>query len=119
MRPGSRPSRRPPSRQRRVVHDSSTPSPEQTLAAFIQKRPSIELSTLDLCFVVTLQLQAQEHALPSFREEQLVDAFERVCSIVAPGTELVAARANHTIRRLSGQPALTRGHGRGLFTVGG
>ncbi|HTV17751.1 MAG TPA: condensin subunit MukF [Polyangiaceae bacterium] len=101
-----------------MVHDSSTPSPEQTLAAFIQKRPSLELSTLDLCFVVTLQLQAQEHALPSFREEQLVDAFERVCAIVAPGTELVAARATHTIRRLRDQRLLTRVDGAGVSRAG-
>lgn len=101
-----------------MVHDSSIPSPDQTLAAFIQRRPSIELSTLDLCFVVTLHLQAQEHALPSFREEQLVDAFERVCSIVAPGTELVAARANHTIRRLRDQRLLTRVDGAGISRAG-
>jgi chromosome partition protein MukF len=101
-----------------VVHDSSLPSPEQTLAAFIQKRPSLELSTLDLCFVVTLQLQAQEHALPSFREEQLIDAFERVCAIVAPGTELVATRATHTIRRLREQRLLTRVDGAGVARAG-
>jgi chromosome partition protein MukF len=101
-----------------VVHDSSIPSPEQTLAAFIQKRPSLELSTLDLCFVVTLQLEAQEHALPSFREEQLVDTFERVCAIVAPGTELVAARATHTIRRLRDQRLLTRVDGAGVARAG-
>lgn len=101
-----------------MVHDSSIPSPEQTLAAFIQKRPSLELSTLDLCFVVTLQLEAQEHALPSFREEQLVDTFERVCATVAPGTELVSARATHTIRRLREQRLLTRVDGAGVARAG-
>lgn len=101
-----------------MVHDSTVQSPEQTLAAFFEKRPALELSTLDLCFVVTLQLQAHEHALPSFREEQLVDAFERVCAIVAPGTEQVTARATHTIRRLREQRLLTRVDGAGVARAG-
>lgn len=101
-----------------MVHDPSVQSPEQTLAAFFEKRPALELGTLDLCFVVTLQLEAHEHALPSFREEQLVDTFERVCSIVAPGTEQVAARATHTIRRLREQRLLTRVDGAGVTRAG-
>jgi chromosome partition protein MukF len=101
-----------------VVHDPSVQSPEQTLAAFFEKRPTLELGTLDLCFVVTLQLEAHEHALPSFREEQLVDTFERVCAIVAPGTEQVAARATHTIRRLREQRLLTRVDGAGVTRAG-
>jgi hypothetical protein len=39
-----------------------------------------------------------EHALPSFGEEQLVDTFERVCAIVAPGTEQVGAGHPHDPR---------------------
>jgi chromosome partition protein MukF len=101
-----------------VVHDPSVPSPEQTLAAFFEKRPTLELGTLDLCFVVTLQLEAHQHALPSFREEQLIDTFERVCAIVAPGTEQVAARATHTIRRLREQRLLTRVDGAGVARAG-
>jgi chromosome partition protein MukF len=101
-----------------VVHDPSVQSPELTLAAFFEKRPTLELGTLDLCFVVTLQLEAHEHALPSFREEQLVDTFERVCAIVAPGTEQVAARATHTIRRLREQRLLTRVDGAGVARSG-
>jgi chromosome partition protein MukF len=101
-----------------VVHDSPVQSPEQVLAAFFEKRPSLELSTLDLCFVVTLQLEAHRHALPSFREEQLVDTFERVCGVVAPGTEQVAARATHTIRRLREQRLLTRVDGAGVARAG-
>lgn len=101
-----------------MVHDPSAQSPAQTLAAFFEKRPALELGTLDLCFVVTLQLEAHQHALPSFREEQLVDTFERVCSIVAPGTEQVAARATHTIRRLREQRLLTRVDGAGVTRAG-
>jgi len=100
------------------VNDPSQNSPEQVLAAFFEKRPSIELSTLDLCFVVTLQLKANEHALPSFREEQLVDAFEHVCRVVAPGSEQVSARATHTIRRLREQRLLTRVDGAGVARAG-
>lgn len=101
-----------------MVHDSSVQSPEQVLAAFFDKRPTLELSTLDLCFVVTLHLKAQQHALPSFREEQLVDTFEHVCQVVAPGTEQVAARATHTIRRLREQRLLTRVDGAGVARAG-
>jgi chromosome partition protein MukF len=101
-----------------VVHDPSVQSPAQTLAAFFEKRPTLELGTLDLCFVVTLQLEAHEHALPSFREEQLIDTFERVCAIVAPDTEHVAARATHTIRRLREQRLLTRVDAAGVARAG-
>jgi chromosome partition protein MukF len=100
------------------LHDPSAHSPDRTLAAFFEKRPTLELSTLDLCFVVTLQLEAQRHALPSFREEQLVDAFERVCRVVEPTSEQVAARASHTIRRLREQRLLTRVDGAGVARAG-
>lgn len=100
------------------MQDPSQNSPEQVLTAFFEKRPSLELSTLDLCFVVTLQLKAHAHALPSFREEQLIDAFEHVCHVVAPGTEQVSARATHTIRRLREQRLLTRVDGAGVARAG-
>jgi chromosome partition protein MukF len=99
------------------LHDS-VQSPERTLASFFEKRPTLELSTLDLCFVVTLQLEAQRHALASFREEQLSDAFERVCRIVEPASEQVAARASHTIRRLREQRLLVRVDGAGVARAG-
>ena len=101
-----------------MVHDSSPRSPERVLAAFFEKRPALELSTHDLCFVVTLQLKAHEHALPSFTEEQLVDTFEHVCQVVAPDTEQVSARATHTIRRLREQRLLTRVDGAGVARAG-
>jgi chromosome partition protein MukF len=101
-----------------VVQDPAPRSPERVLATFFEKRPSLELSTLDLCFVITLQLEAQDHALPSFREEQLTDTFERVCAVVAPGTDQVAARATHTIRRLREQRLLTRVDGAGVARAG-
>jgi chromosome partition protein MukF len=99
------------------LHDS-VQSPERTLASFFEKRPTLELSTLDLCFVVTLQLESQRHALASFREEQLSDAFERVCRIVEPSSEQVAARASHTIRRLREQRLLVRVDGAGVARAG-
>jgi chromosome partition protein MukF len=100
------------------LSDPSGHSPERALAAFFAQRPTLELSTLDLCFVVTLQLEARRHALPSFREEQLIDAFERVCRVVEPGSEQVAARASHTIRRLREQRLLTRVDGAGVARAG-
>lgn len=93
------------------------PSPH-ALSSFFERRPSLDLSTLDLCFVVTLQLKAHELGLASFSEQQLVDAFEHVCQIVAPETEQVSTRATHTIRRLREQRLLTRVDGAGVTRAG-
>jgi chromosome partition protein MukF len=92
--------------------------PRHVLASFFERRPALDLSTLDLCFVVTLQLKAHELGLASFREEQLLDAFQHVCQIVAPETEQVTARASHTIRRLREQRLLTRVDGAGVARAG-
>lgn len=91
---------------------------EQVLATFYGKRPSLELSTLDLCFVVVLQLDATAHGLPSFSEDQLNDAFVRVCEIVEPRAEQIQARATHAIRRLRKQRLLTRVDGAGVLRTG-
>src|SRR5688572_18791145 len=116
---GKRPVRDEPAQRGSAgeLHDS-VQSPERTLASFFEKRPTLELSTLDLCFVVTLQLEAQRHTLASFREEQLVDAFERVCRSLEPGSEQVTARASHTIRRLREQRLLVRVDGAGVARAG-
>lgn len=91
---------------------------EQVLGTFYDKRPSLELSTLDLCFVVALQLDATAHGLPSFTEEQLGDAFDRVCEMVEPEAEQLQARATHAIRRLRQQKLLTRVDGAGVLRSG-
>ncbi len=101
-----------------VLHDFPDHSPERVLKTFFERRPALELSTLDLCFVVTLQLKAHELGLASFREEQLVDTFEHVCQVVAPETEQVAVRATHTIRRLREQRLLLRVDGAGVARAG-
>ena len=100
------------------MHEPSTSREQYSLASFFERRPALELSTLDLCFVVTLQLKAHELGLASFREQQLLDAFEHVCQVVAPETEQVAARATHTIRRLREQHLLTRVDGAGVTRAG-
>jgi len=97
--------------------DPATPS-SSSLTAFFERRLALELSTLDLCFVINLQLKAQELGLSSFREEQLLDAFEQVCQAVAPETDHVAGRATHTIRRLREQRLLTRVDGAGVTRPG-
>lgn len=97
---------------------SESPPYEQVLSTFFGKRPSLELSTLDLCFVVVLQLDSTAHGLPSFTEEQLVDSFDRVCEIVEPQAEQRQARATHAIRRLREQRLLTRVDGAGVLRTG-
>jgi chromosome partition protein MukF len=101
--------------------DSSAVSPAPVplaLAAFYQRQPALELSALDLCFVLALQKQAEQLGLTSFREEQLLDAFERVCRNVLPEAEQTAARATHTLRRLREQRLLTRVDGAGVARAG-
>jgi chromosome partition protein MukF len=88
------------------------------LTAFYQSQPALELSSLELCFLLSLQAQAEQHGLTSFREQQLLDAFERVCQGVAPDLEQKGVRATHTLRRLREQRLLTRVDGAGVARSG-
>jgi len=96
---------------------SDDPTPAW-LEALYQQRPAIDLSPLDLCFLVSLQRRAQEQNLAAFAEQQLLDTFAAVCALVAPETEQVAARATHSLRRLREQRLLVRVDGAGLSRAG-
>lgn len=96
----------------------SSPERASSLEAFYAAQPALTLSSLDLCFVMALQQQAEAQGLASFREEQLLDAFERVCERVAPDTEQVSTRATHALRRLREQRLLTRVDGAGVSRAG-
>lgn len=78
----------------------------------------LDLSTLDICFIVALQLKARELGLAAFSEEQLLDIFEQVARIVTPQAEQTSARATHAIRRLREQRLLVRVDGAGLLRPG-
>jgi chromosome partition protein MukF len=88
------------------------------LEALYQQQPALDLSALDLCFLVSLQRRGQEQNLAAFAEQQLLDTFAALCALVAPQTEQVAARATHSLRRLREQRLLVRVDGAGLSRPG-
>ncbi len=47
---------------------------------------TLELKTVDLCFLAGLYLRADKAGLASFDEDLLVDMFEQVCDVVEPCT---------------------------------
>ncbi len=92
--------------------------PRRVLAAFAEQKLSLELSTLELCFLALLRTISRTESSNAFGEEQLVDAFERVCEAIEPETENVRTRATHTIRRLREQRLLVRVDAAGVRRAG-
>jgi chromosome partition protein MukF len=79
---------------------------------------SLELGTLDVCFVALLHLKSTTAGLSSLSEQQMMDAFEYVCEALEPGSENLRVRATHAIRRLREQRLLTRVDGAGVLRAG-
>jgi len=101
------------------VPDSRSDSPTPAwLEALYRQRPALDLSPLDLSFLVALQQRAQDQTLAAFAEPQLLDTFASVCALVAPETEQVGARATHCLRRLREQRLLVRVDGAGISRAG-
>lgn len=92
--------------------------PERILAAVAQRGLSLQLSTLDLCFVVALYVRAEGAQLASFTEEQLEDVFAQACAAAEPEADQVRRRATHTIQRLRDQRMLARVDGQGVVRTG-
>lgn len=88
------------------------------MAAIADRKVSLELSTLDVCFVALLHLKSTSSGLSSLSEQQLMDAFEYVCEALEPGSENLRVRATHAIRRLREQRLLTRVDGAGVLRAG-
>ncbi|HEY6725700.1 MAG TPA: condensin subunit MukF [Polyangiaceae bacterium] len=97
---------------------ASDRDPKQVLALLAEQKLSLELSTLDLCFITLLALKSEQLNLSAFGEEQLGDAFEQVCLALEPSTENVKARATHALRRLREQRLLARVDGAGVRRAG-
>ena len=100
-----------------AVPDSPS-SPRTLLEALHGRRPALELSSIDICFLVALQQRAERLGLVAFSEADLSDVFEQVCSVVSPESEQVKARATHAIRRLREQRLLVRVDGAGVRRAG-
>ncbi len=75
-------------------------APGHILSLLARRNVTLELGTLDVCFIVALALRSERSALASFSEEELVDVFEQVCDAVEPSAE-VRRVATHAIRTLA------------------
>ena len=79
---------------------------------------SLELGSLDLCFVAALRLRSRTGEGTSFSEQELVDAFRDVCALTQPEASGVARRATAAIQRLRDQRLLSRVDGAGVVRTG-
>ena len=97
---------------------ASRPDASRVIASLARDQVSLELKTVDLCFLAGLYLRADKAALASFEEELLVDLFEQACDVVEPGAENPRKRATYAIARLRSQRLLARVDGAGLVRAG-
>lgn len=89
------------------------------IALLAERGVSLDLQTVDICFLAALHTRAARGALPSFTEEQLVDAFEQVAVALEAGGETGRRRrAAASIRRLREQRLLARIDGAGVVRTG-
>jgi chromosome partition protein MukF len=88
------------------------------IASLARDQVSLDLKTVDLCFLAGLYLKADKAALTSFEEDVLIDMFEQVCDVVEPGAENPRKRATHAIQRLREQRMLARVDGAGIVRAG-
>ena len=92
--------------------------PDQIVAAIGERRPSLELGPVDICFLVALQVKADAASLSSFTEQQLEDVFALASAAVQPEADQVRRRATHAIQRLRAQRLLSRVDGQGVVRTG-
>jgi chromosome partition protein MukF len=93
-------------------------SNEQILALIAEQKLSLELSTLELGFLVALHLHAQGKSLTSFSEAQLEDIFVQASMVLMPEADHRKRRATHAIKRLREQRLLSRVDGQGVARAG-
>ncbi|HEU4728893.1 MAG TPA: hypothetical protein VFT22_13410 [Kofleriaceae bacterium] len=93
-------------------------TPERVLAAIAERRLSLELGTLDICFLVALHVRGEAAGLTSFTETQLEDVFAQASAVVAPEVDQLRRRATHAIQRLRDQRMLARVDGQGVVRTG-
>jgi len=91
---------------------------EQVVAAIADRKPSLELGPVDICFLIALHVRAEGANLTSFTEQQLEDVFAHASSVVQPEAEQVRRRATHAIQRLRAQRLLARVDGQGVVRTG-
>lgn len=90
----------------------------QLIASLHRAGLSLELKTVDLCFLVALYTRALDRALTCLDEESLIDVFEQICELIEPGTENLRKRSTNTIQRLREQRLISRVDGAGVIRAG-
>ena len=88
------------------------------LAAVAERKLTLELGTIDLCFLIALYVRGEAAGLTAFTELQLEDVFAQASAAVAPEAEQLRRRATHTIQRLRDQRLLARVDGQGVVRAG-
>lgn len=88
------------------------------MAVVAERRLTVELGTVDVCFLVALYVRAEGANLTSFTEAQLEDVFAEASAVAQPGVEHVRRRANHAIQRLRAARMLARVDGQGVVRTG-
>lgn len=91
---------------------------DQVIAAIADRKPTLELGTVDICFLIALHVRAEGASLASFTEQQLEDVFGHASSVIQPAVDQVRRRATHAIQRLRGQRLLARVDGQGVVRTG-
>jgi chromosome partition protein MukF len=97
---------------------SAFAEPNRVIASLARDQVTLDLKTVDLCFLAGLYLRADKAALASFEEDVLIDMFETVCDVVEPSAENPRKRATHAIQRLREQRMLARVDGAGIVRAG-
>lgn len=100
-----------------VEAPSGARDPAATLALIASRRPSLELSTLDLGLLVALHARAAATGLGAFTEGQLEEAFAAAAQAIEPDAD-VRRRAPAAIQRLRTQRLLARVDGQGVVRSG-
>ncbi|MBC7976939.1 MAG: condensin subunit MukF, partial [Myxococcales bacterium] len=93
-------------------------TPERVLAVIAERKLSLELGTLDICFLVALHVHGDSAGLSSFTEAQLEDVFAQASAVVQPEADQLRRRATHAIQRLRDQRLLARVDGQGVVRTG-
>lgn len=95
------------------------------IAFLAKEKPSLELSTTEICFLAALHQRASSSNAPSFREDELTDIFEQVAALLDADAKpskserkSSANRAGHALRRMREQRVLTRVDAAGVLRSG-
>jgi chromosome partition protein MukF len=88
------------------------------LAVIAERKLSLELGTLDICFLVALHVRGESAGLTAFTEAQLEDVFAQASAVVQPEADQLRRRATHAIQRLRDQRLLARVDGQGVVRTG-